>query len=494
MRSDTQTSGIGGVPVAAPAPTASDKIPAHVWRTAGVVVFGAVMGMLDTSLVNIGLRTIGNDLGASLATIQWVASAYLLALGVSLTVCGWLARRVGVTRLWLGALVAFTLTSVACAFAPTAGWLIGMRVLQGLAAGLMIPAGQTILGQAAGPQRMGRVMGVVGIAVVGAPAIGPTIGGLMLAHWSWEWLFLINIPFGLIGLALGLRYLPESSGMPMQRLDVLGVVLAGGGVSAVVYGLSEIGTTGSVTSLSVWLPVVLGLAGLAGFLTRALRSERPLLDVRLFAIPGFRAATTAGFFAGGAMFGVMVLLPLYFQVLHGTGLIRTGVDLLSYGVGGIVMLPLGGRLTDRFGGGRVAVVGNLAIAAAVLPLAFLPADANGILIQFLLFVAGMATGVGAMPLVSSAYAAVRREQLPDATAFVNIMQRVGGAVGVALAAVILSRAAAFGWSPAAAYHLAFAALAGLSLTASAASLVLRNQQRRASRLAATGGAGATLDR
>jgi MFS family permease len=121
MRSDAQTSGTGGVAAGTPAPAASDKIPAHVWRTAGVVVFGAVMGMLDTSLVNIGLRTIGTDLGASLATIQWVASAYLLALGVSLTVCGWFARRVGVTRLWMGALVAFTLTSVACAFAPTAG-------------------------------------------------------------------------------------------------------------------------------------------------------------------------------------------------------------------------------------------------------------------------------------------------------------------------------------------------------------------------------------
>ncbi|GAA4606361.1 EmrB/QacA subfamily drug resistance transporter [Actinoplanes octamycinicus] len=458
---------------------AADRIPGHVWRTAGVVVFGAVMGMLDTSLVTIGLRTIGTDLGAPLATVQWVASAYLLALGVSLTVCGWFARRVVVSRLWRGALAAFTLTSVACAFAPTAGWLIGTRVLQGLAAGLMIPAGQTILGQAAGPQRMGRVMGVVGIAVVGAPAIGPAVGGLMLAHWSWPWLFLINVPFGLVALALGWRYLPPTRGVPGRRLDVIGVVLAGGGVSAVVYGLSEIGSTGSVTALPVWLPVLLGLAGLAGFLLRAAGAEQPLLDVRLFGNPAFRAATSAGFFAGGAMFGGMVLLPLYFQVLHGTGLIRTGVDLLAYGLGGIVMLPLGGRLTDRFGGGRVAVLGNLAVAAAVLPLAFLPADANGVLLQLLLFAAGLATGVGAMPLVSSAYAAVRREQLPDATAIVNIMQRVGGAVAVALVAVILSRAAASGWAPVAGYHLAFAALAALSLTASAASIVLRGAQRRA---------------
>ncbi|MFE3189955.1 DHA2 family efflux MFS transporter permease subunit [Nocardia sp. NPDC059240] len=476
MRSDTKTSGTG---VAAAPPADSDKIPAHVWRTAAVVVFGAVMGMLDTSLVNIGLHTIGADLGASLATIQWVASGYLLALGVSLTVCGWLARRVGVTRLWMGALVAFTITSALCALASTADWLIALRILQGLSAGLMIPAGQTILGQAAGPKRMGRVMGVVGIAVVGAPAIGPTIGGLMLANWSWEWLFLINIPLGLIGLALGLRYLPRSAGTEVQRLDVVGLILAGGGVSAVVYGLSEVGATGSVTSLSVWLPVVLGLAGLGGFIARALRNARPLLDIRLFGNRGFRAATTAGSFAGGAMFGVMVLLPLYFQVLHGTGLIRTGVDLLSFGLGGVIMLPLGGRLTDRFGGGRVAVIGNLLIAAAILPLAFLPVDTNGIVIQLLLFAAGLATAVGAMPLVSAAYGSVRHEQLPDAAALVNIMQRVGGAIGVAIVAVILSRATASGWEPVTGYHVAFGALAALSLVSAVASTVLRNHQRKA---------------
>ncbi|MGW4353996.1 DHA2 family efflux MFS transporter permease subunit [Nocardia sp. NPDC004582] len=474
-RSDTGTS-IAADPGATPADPGT--IPAHVWRTAAVVVFGAVMGMLDTSLVNIGLRTIGADLGASLATIQWVASGYLLALGVSLTVCGWLGRRIGLTRLWLGALIAFTVASTACALAPNAGWLIGLRILQGLAAGLMIPAGQAILGQAAGPQRMGRVMGVVGIAVVGAPAIGPTIGGLMLAHWSWEWLFLINIPFGLAGVALGLRYLPRSGGTAGQPLDVVGLVLAGGGVSAVVYGLSEVGVAGSVTALPVWLPVLLGVAGLAGFLVRARRNTQPLLDIGLFGNRVFTAATTAGFFAGGAMFGVMVLLPLYFQELHGTGLVRTGVDLLGFGLGGVVMLPLGGRLTDRFGGGRVAVLGNLAVAAAVLPLAFLPVDANGILIQFLLFAAGLATAVGAMPLVSAAYAAVRRDQLPDATVLVNILQRVGGAVAVALVAVILSRASASGWALVSGYHLAFAGLAALSVVAAAASTVLRSRQRQ----------------
>ncbi|QLY29680.1 DHA2 family efflux MFS transporter permease subunit [Nocardia huaxiensis] len=459
-------------------PVDSGKIPAHVWRTAFVVVFGAIMGMLDTSLINIGLHTIGADLHAPLATMQWVASGYLLALGVSLTVCGWLARRVGVGRLWLTALAAFTVISAACALADTANWLIALRILQGLAAGVMIPAGQTLLGQAAGPQRMGRVMGVVGVAVVGAPALGPTIGGLMLAHWSWQWLFLINIPLGIIGFGLGLRYLPLGPGTPGHRLDIAGVMLAGGGVAAIVYGLTELGEGGgSVTAVSVWLPMVLGLLALAGFIARAVRSTRPLLDVGMFTNRVFAAANTAGFFAGASMFGVMVLLPLYFQVLQGTSLIRTGLALIAFGAGGAVALPIGGRLTDRYGGGVVAVAGNLVVAITVLPFVFLPADANALLVQPLLFAAGVGTALASTPLVSAAYAAVRPDQLPDATAFVNILQRVGGAIGVAVIAVILSRTTASDTDPITGYHLSFAAVALLSLAAAVASVLLRNRQR-----------------
>lgn len=200
--SDTRTAVAATVP-------ALEPIPARVWRVAGVVVFGAVMSMLDTSLVNIGLNSIATDLGAALDSAQWIASGYLLALAVTLPLCGWLGRQFGMDRVWLTALAGFTITSALCALAPNIGWLIGFRIAQGLAAGLLVPAGQTLLGQVAGPQRLGRVMSVVGIAVVAAPAIGPTVGGVMLANLDWEWLFLINIPFGLVAFVLGRRVLPR---------------------------------------------------------------------------------------------------------------------------------------------------------------------------------------------------------------------------------------------------------------------------------------------
>jgi EmrB/QacA subfamily drug resistance transporter len=187
-----------------------DKIPRHIWRLAGVIVFGAFASMLDASVVNVGLDTIRADLGSTLEAVQWVSTAYLLALAVSLPLCGWLGKKIGVGRLWLWSLAAFTVASGVCALAPNVGALIGLRVLQGLAAGLLVPAGQTIIGQAVGPHRLGRVMSVLGIAVNLAPTVGPTVGGLLLHYLSWEWLFLVNLPIGAIGLALGLRLVPPS--------------------------------------------------------------------------------------------------------------------------------------------------------------------------------------------------------------------------------------------------------------------------------------------
>jgi EmrB/QacA subfamily drug resistance transporter len=464
-----------------PGASALEPIPAHVWRVAGVVVFGAVMGMLDTSLVNIGLDVIARDLGASLASAQWIASAYLLALAVTLPLCGWLGRRFGTDRVWLGALVAFTVVSGLCALAPNIGWLIALRIAQGLAAGLLVPAGQTLIGRVAGPHRLGRVMSVVGIAVVAAPAIGPTIGGVMLEQLSWVWLFLINIPFGLVAFVLALRVLPRDTAAGTgEPFDIAGFVLIGAGLSLLVYGLGEFGSHGAFFDTSVWLPVVIGAVALGGFVLRSVRGRgTTLLDIGLFRSPVFATANIANFFSGAAMFGSMLLLPLYFQLLHGKGLIATGLLLLGFGLGGIVALPVGGRLTDRFGGGVVAVAGGVLTVATTVPFALADASMNLVVVQVLLVLRGVATGLTSMPIVAAAYASVGREQLPDAASFVNILQRVGGSIGAALMAVVLYRATAAGRSLDASFQQAFWWLTGAAVVALVASIFLWRKENRA---------------
>ncbi|WP_018178823.1 DHA2 family efflux MFS transporter permease subunit [Jongsikchunia kroppenstedtii] len=441
------------------------NVPRHVWRIAGVIVFGALMSTLDTSLVTIGLHTIGVDLHADLGAVQWIASGYLLALAVSLPVCGWLIRRFGGAPVWIGAMAAFTITSALCAAATTLPMLIAIRVLQGLAAGLLLPAGQAIIGAAAGPKRLGRVMSLIGIAVVVGPAIGPTVGGLLLRWSSWEWLFLINIPLGIMAVILGLRVIPRGDGGQAGPLDVRGLVLTALGVPLLVYGVTEIGEKGSVTAVSAWLPTLAGVVLLALYVVVARRSEHPILDLAVFRDRTFSAATIATAFNGAALFGTMLVLPLYFQQVRHESVVSTGVSLILFGVGGMIAMPVAAQLSERFGAGRIGFLGAALAAVTSFPFIFLSSDPNAILLQALLLIRGFAIGLTAMPVITAAYATVQRSQLPDAAALVNIAQRIGGSVGSAILAVVLYRATASGMNSADSFTQVFAWLAGTSVVA-----------------------------
>jgi EmrB/QacA subfamily drug resistance transporter len=409
------------------------------WRLAWVIVFGAFASGLDASIANLGLETIRVDLHAGLAQVQWISSGYLLALAVSLPSCAWMSRRIGAGRLWLTALAVFTTASGICAAAPDITALIGLRVVQGLAAGLLIPAGQTIIGQAVGTSRLGRVMATLGIVVSLAPAAGPIVGGLIL-HWlSWRWLFLVNLPVGSIGLLLGLRLVPRGSPGAAPAMDWPGFAAIGSGLPLLVYALARWGSTGTLTTGSVLIPLILGIIGVALFLRHTRGQAHPLLDLRLYRDRIYTAASAAAWSTGLLVFGGGLLYPLYFQALYGDDTITTGLRLLSISGGTLLALPFIGRLTDRYGCGIVTVFGALGTAAAALPFIVLTTSASPILVQVLLVLFGAALMFAAVPPTIAAYKTVSPGRLPDATAQVNILQRIGGSLGTALFAVVLAR-------------------------------------------------------
>ncbi len=452
-------------------------IPWPVWRLALVIVFGAFMSGLDASVVNVGVDTIGSDLHAAISDTQWVSNGYLIAFAVSLPACGWIGRRVGVGRLWLVALAGFTISSGLCALAPTVGWLIALRVLQGLTAGLLIPGGQTILGQAVGPARLGQVMATLGAAVGVAPAIGPAVGGVVLSLASWPWLFLINLPLGAAGLWLGRKYVPRGAAGDAGRLDIVGLVLVTTGLPLVVYGLTAWGEHGRLTDPEVLAPLVAGLLALAGFVLRSLRRTDPVLDLRLFRNPAYSAAITTAACTGAALFGAGLLYPLYFQLARGQGVLATGLLLISMSVGTAVVMPFAGRLVDRFGGGIVSVAGGVATVATTLPFALLDTAVDGLLVQVLLVLRGMSLALAVMPAATAAYKAVTREQLPDATTQVNILQRVGGALGGSIFAVVLAAGLTHGVEGA--FHTTFWWLTGASALGLVTAVWLAATERRA---------------
>ena len=421
-------------------PEAADRIEPYVWKIAGVVILGMIMSILDTTIVNVALRTLGHDLHSSISQVQWVVTGYLLSLAAVIPITGWAARRFGAKRVYMVSLVLFTAGSALCAVAASTTTLVLFRVLQGVGGGMIMPIGQLIMAQIAGPKRMGRVMAIVSMPAMLAPILGPVVGGAILEKLHWSWIFLVNVPIGAIALLFAWRMLPKTDSGDAGRLDVVGLGLLSTGTTAVVYGLAQLGTPNtSLTASIVVLPIIAGFALCAAFCWHALHVERPLLDIRLYANRVFAAASFTTFALGASLFGAMILVPLYYQEVRHESVIVTGMLVGPQGLGMLLVMPFMGRMTDRHGGGRVALVGVSILCLGTIPLAFVGTGTSILEISLVLLLRGVGIGLAFVPAMSAAFGALRPEQLPDATPQMNVLQRVGGAMGVAVLAVVLQR-------------------------------------------------------
>jgi EmrB/QacA subfamily drug resistance transporter len=406
----------------------------------GVVVIGMLLAILDATIVNVAIPTLGHEFETSISTIQWVMTGYLLAFAGVIPLSGWASERFGAKRVWIAALLVFLAGSALAATAWSIDALIVFRVVQGLGAGLIMPVGQTILAQAAGPQRIGRVMSVIGVPMLLGPIFGPVIGGAIVDQVSWRWIFLVNLPVGLVALLLAWRLLPEYAARVGHRLDLRGLALLSPGIAIFVYGMSEAGAGGGFGDPRVVTGITLGLALVALFVLHALRLGRAaLIDVSLFARRGFAAAAGTNLLVGIALFGALILLPLYFQLVRGESPLATGLLLMPQGLGAALAMPIAGRLTDEIGA-RVVILSGLVLAlVGTAAYTQVGADTSYVLLAAALFVIGLGLGATIMPSMAVAYQSVPREAVAQATSTINVIQRVAGSVGTALLAVVLQR-------------------------------------------------------
>jgi EmrB/QacA subfamily drug resistance transporter len=410
----------------------------EVWIVAAVVVVGVIMSILDTTIVNVALETLSRELNAPLNTIQWVSTGYLLALATVIPLTGWMTERFGSKRIWMISVALFGIGSALCGLAWSAESLIFFRVLQGFGGGMIMPVGMALLAQTAGAHRVGRVMSVVGVPMLLGPILGPVIGGLIVDSASWRWIFYVNVPIAAAALVLAARLLKADAGRAdAGRLDWTGLALLSPGLAGVVFGLSESESHGGFSDPLVWGPIVVGLVLVALFVRHAWRAERPLIDVRLFRDRVFAAASATTFLIGGALFGAMIILPLYYQVARGESALTAGLLMAPQGLGAAAAMPIAGKLTDKLGGGRVAVAGLLILTVGTIPFAFLKSDTSYTLLALLLVLRGLGIGSSMMPSMAAAYASLERAAVPRATSALNVVQRVGGSLGTALLAVVL---------------------------------------------------------
>jgi EmrB/QacA subfamily drug resistance transporter len=474
-----------------------ERIEPYVWRITAVVILGMMMSILDTTIVNVALHTISQDLHATIAEVQWVVTGYLIALGAVIPVTGWAARRFGPKRVYMVSLVLFTIGSAACGLSTTLPELVVFRVLQGVGGGMLMPVVMIIMASIAGPKRMGRVMAVVSMPMMLGPILGPVVGGLILQNLHWSWIFFVNVPIGIVAFVLGARMIPHLDSGEAGKLDILGLALFPTGLAAIIYGVSEVGAGARVGSLDVLLPIVAGFALVVAFCLHALRVERPLLDIRLYANRVFAGASLTTFFVASALFGAMILVPLYYQVVRHESIVATGLLNGPQGLGALVAMPLANRLTERFGGGRVTLAGVAVLCVSTIPLALVGASTSILAISIILVIRGVSIGLCFMPAMTTAFAALRPEQISDATPQLNVLQRIGGAAGTAVLAVVLQRAGEHAHTPEALAHAFGAAYWwGLGIAALAfipAIVLLRAERPRVKRAAAAPSTSSTVE-
>jgi EmrB/QacA subfamily drug resistance transporter len=418
-----------------------DRLSREILVLSAVVILGTIMTVLDLTVVNVAIPTFGSDLRASIPAVQWVLTGYMLAFATVIPLTGWAAERFGAKRVWLAALGLFLGGSVLAAAAWSVGSLIAFRVVQGLGAGMILPVGQTILAQAAGPQRMGRVMSVIGVPMLLAPVFGPVLGGAILAAASWRWIFLINLPIGIAAVLAAQRLLPDSRPRLGQRLDLRGLALLSPGIAVFLYAMSAAASQGGFGSLRTAIGALAGVTLLVLFCWHAVRRGKDaLLDVSLLRRRGFGAAAALNFLLGIALFGSLILLPLYYQVVRHHSPLEIGLLLGPQGIGAALALSLAGSLTDKIGARLVCVTGTAVAVLGTLAYTQLGAHTSYLYLAGALFVIGIGIGGTIAPSMAAAFLALSRAETPRGTSELNAIQRIAGAIGTALFAILLQHA------------------------------------------------------
>ena len=411
---------------------------------AGVVVLGAIMSILDITVVSVGLETFQRTFDATAAQVAWTMTGYTLALATVIPMTGWAADRFGTKRLYLMAVVLFTIGSVLCATADSLELLVTYRVLQGLGGGMLMPLGMTILTKAAGPDRVGRVMAIMGIPMLLGPIFGPILGGWLIDTASWHWIFLINLPIGVLAIVYASMVLPKDEVHPSETFDFVGMLLLSPGLALFLYGVSSIPGAkqehGTPWTTEVLVTMITGALLTAAFVPWALRraNAHPLVELRLLKNKNMTIALIAMSLFAIAFFGASLLFPLYFQQVRGEDALGAGLLLAPQGVGAMITMPLAGLFADKRGPGKVVMVGITIITIGMAMFTQIDAETSYTYMLGALFVMGLGMGATMMPIMTAALATLTEHNVARGSTLLNIQQQVAASIGTALFSVILT--------------------------------------------------------
>ncbi|WP_225354164.1 DHA2 family efflux MFS transporter permease subunit [Lacticaseibacillus saniviri] len=390
--------------------TKKAPVPKSIINTGWILVLGAIMPMLDSTMVNIAINHLSRDFNTGLDAIQWVTTGYVLATAIFVPIAGWAIQRYDGKQLVIGANVLFLLGSILSGLSWNIESMIVFRIIQGAAAGFILPLMSTLMAQTAGSKYMGRVMSIVGIPVVLGPILGPVLGAIIIQNFSWRWIFFVNVPVGIIAIILMTMKLRHFTPInKAAKFDFVGITLLALTSSSLIYGITQAAKNATFNNSSTISFLIAGVVILLAYVGyAAYKKNDAILPLHLFKMKSFDGAMIGLFLTGIATNGPMLLLPLFFQNIKGFSVINAGLMLISQGVGMLVARPLIGNLTDKLGARTVVMVSLVFTIAGSLPFIYFDGQSSLIWISIALFIRGIGIGGVAIPMMTDAYTGMEK--------------------------------------------------------------------------------------
>ncbi|OBF87932.1 multidrug transporter [Mycobacterium sp. 852002-51163_SCH5372311] len=399
------------------------------------------MVTLDTTVVNVAQRTFVDEFSSTQAVVAWTLTGYTLSLAAVIPLTGWAADRLGTKRLVLASLLLFTLGSVLCALAPNVALLVAFRAVQGLGGGMLMPLQLVVLTRAAGPERLCRVLTISMVPVLIAPICGPILGGWLIGAFGWQWIFLINIPVGLLTFELAKFSLPEDVPSSAEPLDVVGMLMLSPGLVLFLYGVSLLPEHGTPAEPSVWRPATVGLILLCAFIIHsARRTNRALIDLRLLKNRAVAAANATRFLFVVAFFGSLLLLPGYFQQVLAKTPLESGLLLLPQTLGAAAVIPIVGAMLERKGPRRIVLFGTafMSVGMSMFVYGITRHHVDITVLSSALVLFGVGSGCLMTPVSWAAVHTLNPDEVAHGSTLFNVNHNTAASVGAAVMSVILT--------------------------------------------------------
>ena len=415
----------------------------YKYCVAAIFAVALVMDLLDMTMLNVALPALSARFSAAPATVSWVVTGYLLAIAVAIPISGWACDRFGTKTSFLFALVTFTVASGLCSQASSIEALVGFRVLQGIGGGLLTTTGMTLVFHAFPQSERARASAIVSLPALVAPASGPVLGGYLVQEYSWHWIFVVNVPIGALAILASALVMKNERQDASEPLDVAGLVLSSLGLASVTYALSVVGFLG-LTATPVLASGALGVACLVAFVFVELRTERPLINLRLFGHRLFTTVNVIQFLTQSSAVGTIFLLPLILQFELGLSPEQSGLTTFPAAIGIVLTVPLAGKVYPRVGPRGLLLVGIAAFAASTVPLMAIDANTSQNAVRLMMLLRGMAFGLIHVPVQTATFATISKSDTGRASAVFNAGRQVAASFGVALAATVLTMSLARG--------------------------------------------------